>query len=61
MKRLLYSSALVFLISFFSSCAQHDPNSPDTSGAVPYDKPGVGVDTTNTGNQATTNDTQYVE
>lgn len=45
MKRLFYASAVLLTMSFFTSCAQHDPNSPDTSGAVPKDNPNVGVDT----------------
>ena len=45
MKRLFYRSALFLAMSFFVGCAQHDPDSPDTSGAVPKDNPNVGVDT----------------
>ena len=47
MKRLL--SGFVIAIGFIS-CAQHDPKSPDTAGSVPYDQPGVGVDTAGRGN-----------
>ncbi|HEY1021382.1 MAG TPA: hypothetical protein VGE06_03680 [Flavisolibacter sp.] len=62
MKRLLYGSVLWMTIGLFTSCAQHDPNSPDTSGAMPSDHPNVGVDTVSsqygTGMQnMTTNDT----
>ncbi|MDQ3276682.1 MAG: hypothetical protein M3Q06_00035 [Bacteroidota bacterium] len=46
MKRLFYCSVLAVTMSVFNSCAQHDPNSPDTSGAMPKNQPGVGVDTT---------------
>lgn len=53
MKRLFYSAGIVLTLSFFGSCAQHDPNSPDTSGAVPYGSSEggnrVGVDTITTG------------
>ena len=49
MKRLLYGSALLMTMSFLASCAQHDPNSPDTSGAMPRNTPGVGVDTVGSG------------
>lgn len=53
MKRLFYSAGIVLALSFFGSCAQHDPNSPDTSGAVPYGegegRNRVGVDTVGTG------------
>lgn len=49
MKRLLYGSALLMTISFFTGCAQHDPDSPDTSGAMPRNSPGVGVDTVGSG------------
>lgn len=49
MKRLFYAAGIVLSIGFLSSCAQHDPESPDTSGAVPYDEASgrnrVGVDT----------------
>ena len=53
MKRLFYSAGIIISLGLFGSCAQHDPKSPDTSGAVPYDQPGAGVDTSNVG---TTND-----
>lgn len=45
MKRLLYGSALLLATSFFTGCAQQDTNSPDTSGAMPNNRPDVGVDT----------------
>lgn len=52
MKRLLYGAGIFFSLTFFGSCAQHDPESPDTSGAVPYGEAAgrntTGVDTTNT-------------
>lgn len=58
MKRLFYGSALLLAMSVYVGCAQHDPNSPDTSGAVPSDNPNVGVDTVSsqygTGSQTTT-------
>jgi hypothetical protein len=53
MKRLFYGAGIVLTLSFFGSCAQHDPSSPDTSGGVPYGESEggnrVGVDTVNTG------------
>lgn len=45
MKRLFLTAGIAVTIGFFSSCAQHDTNSPDTAGSEPYNKPGVGVDT----------------
>ncbi|HEV7331388.1 MAG TPA: hypothetical protein VGN63_10145 [Flavisolibacter sp.] len=45
MKRLIYGSALLLTMGFISSCDQHDTSSPDTSGAMPYNNPNVGVDT----------------
>ncbi|RYZ61797.1 MAG: hypothetical protein EOO14_04040 [Chitinophagaceae bacterium] len=57
MKRLLYGSALLLTISFFTSCAQHDPDSPDTSGAMPRNSPGVGVDTIGAGTVPVVTDT----
>ena len=58
MKRLLFSAGIAFILGLFS-CAQHDTNSPDTSGAVSKQQPGVGVDTTNasTGTQPATGPT----
>ena len=58
MKRLIYSAGFAFLLTFFS-CAQHNSEKPDTSGAVPYNQPGVGVDTTSaqTKTQTTTGPT----
>jgi hypothetical protein len=51
MKRLLYGAGIVLSLSFFGSCAQHDPESPDTAGSVPYgeatDRNSTGVDTKN--------------
>ena len=49
MKRLFYSVGVALMLGFFSSCAQHDTKSPDTSGGVPVNQPGAGVDTTNAG------------
>ena len=49
MKRLFYSAGIIITLGLLGSCAQHDSQSPDTSGAAPYDQPGVGVDTTNAG------------
>jgi hypothetical protein len=52
MKRLFYGAGIVLSLSFLGSCAQHDPESPDTSGNVPYGESAgrntTGVDTTNT-------------
>ncbi len=48
MKKTLYCAGIALTLSFFS-CAQHDTKSPDTSGTVPYNQPGVGVDTSNAG------------
>jgi hypothetical protein len=45
MKRLFYCAGLVLTICIFESCAQHDTTSPDTSGNVPVNQPGAGVDT----------------
>jgi hypothetical protein len=58
MKRLFFYAGFALTAAFFSSCAQHDAKSPDTSGGVPYNQPGVGVDTTNaeaTNNTSTPN------
>lgn len=57
MKRMLFCIGLAVSLGFFSSCAQHDTKSPDTSGGESYNSPGVGVDTSgvktqNTGNNA---------
>lgn len=53
MKRLFFCAGFVLTILFTSGCAQHDTKSPDTSGAVPYTDPGVGVDTTTRTNAGT--------
>lgn len=49
MKRLLYGTGIVLSLGFLGSCAQHDTESPDTSGAVPYGEASgrntTGVDT----------------
>src|SRR5688572_4798380 len=57
MKRLLYGSALLLAMSFVTGCAQHDPDSPDTSGAMPRNTPGVGVDTVGSGAAPVVTDT----
>lgn len=49
MKRLFYCAGIALMLLGFSSCAQHDTSSPDTSGTVPVNQPGAGVDTTNAG------------
>jgi hypothetical protein len=54
MKRLLFCAALAVSVAFFESCAQHDPQSPDTSGNVPRTEPGAGVDTSNATTQPNT-------
>lgn len=50
MKRLLYGAGIVLSLGFLGSCAQHDTESPDTSGAMPYGESAggnsTGVDTT---------------
>jgi hypothetical protein len=45
MKRLFYCTGLVLTMSILGSCAQHDTTSPDTSGTMPSNQPGAGVDT----------------
>lgn len=49
MKRLFYGAGIVLSMSFMVGCAQHDPNSPDTAGSVPYGEEvgrnSTGVDT----------------
>ena len=49
MKRLLYGAGIILSLGFFGSCAQHDTESPDTSGAMPYGETqgrnSTGVDT----------------
>ncbi|NTS40517.1 hypothetical protein HRG84_06335 [Flavisolibacter sp. BT320] len=57
MKRLFYGSALLLSLSFATGCAQHDPDSPDTSGAMPRNSPGVGVDTIGAGTVPVVTDT----
>lgn len=54
MKRLFLSAALATSIFIFTGCAQHDPTSPDSGGAVPKDQPGAGVDTSSVSNQPNT-------
>lgn len=48
MKRLFFCFGIALTLGFFSSCAQHDPDSPDTSGSAPYGADGAnktGIDT----------------
>lgn len=54
MKRLFFSAALAAGMLVYTGCAQHDPNSPDTSGNAPKDQPGVGVDTSSATTQPNT-------
>lgn len=51
MKRLFLCAGLVLSLTILNSCAQHDPNSPDTSGNLPKDKPGAGIDTSQVSTQ----------
>jgi len=48
MKRLFVCFGFATALLFYTGCAQHDSNSPDTSGSAPYGTEGankVGVDT----------------
>lgn len=49
MKKQFFAACIALTAGLLSSCAQHDTKSPDTSGSEPYNKPGVGVDTTSVG------------
>ncbi|HET7898482.1 MAG TPA: hypothetical protein VFL47_12440 [Flavisolibacter sp.] len=58
MKRLFLCFGFAATLLIAGSCAQHDPNSADTSGAAPYGSGGankVGIDTVATPNDSAAN------
>jgi hypothetical protein len=54
MKRLFLCAGLALATTVLSNCAQHDPTSPATSGGVPKDQPGAGIDTSDATLQSNT-------
>ena len=58
MKRLFVCFGFATTLLLYAGCAQHDTNSPDTSGSAPYGAEGankVGVDTVNNPQNQTEN------